>query len=249
MQNISTNQNLNSEISAMESEVNGNCTPTASLGNKNKGAVVATSSSVEDLSEYTDADESISAPTEILAEFLSAVMLKDYETALKYCKMILQYEPNHATAKEFYPLILEKIIQASAEADTQNVNHNQNEPATNDSTSDDEEEEGEEEGEEEEESEDASSEEASSSESMEDEEGEKPPSDSDGTTASYSSLEDEEVDSVQINNPQIPTPNDNDAYQPESNGNKEINSDSESPTEPVSQMLVQQLRSLILPDK
>ncbi|XP_039290923.1 glutamate-rich protein 2 [Nilaparvata lugens] len=225
----------------MESEVNGNNCPPAL--NKNK-AVVATSSSVEDLSEYTDADESISAPTEILAEFLSAVMLKDYENALKYCKMILQYEPNHATAKEFYPLILEKIIQASAEAETTNGNHT-NEPTT-DSTSDSEEAAEEEEEDEDDEEDDSEETSESSSESMEDEEGEKPPSDSDGTTASYSSLEDEEADSIQMNTVST-QPNDNE-YQ--SNGNKELNnSDSESPTEPVSQMLVQQLRSLILPDK
>nr|XP_023027569.1 glutamate-rich protein 2 [Leptinotarsa decemlineata] len=74
-----------------------------------------TSSSNEDLSEYTDADESISAPTEFLAEFLSAVMLKDYVTALKYCKLILQYEPNNAAAKEFYPLIIEKLQQNSTD--------------------------------------------------------------------------------------------------------------------------------------
>lgn len=66
-----------------------------------------------------------------LFQFLSAVMLKDYETALKYCKLskyreeesrclisfsfsfaVLQYEPNNATAKEFYPLILEKLNQS-----------------------------------------------------------------------------------------------------------------------------------------
>lgn len=66
----------------------------------------------QSLSEYTDADESISAPTELLAEvgiasllmkllfilnfeiyseyfiqFLSAVMLRDYVSALKYCKL------------------------------------------------------------------------------------------------------------------------------------------------------------------
>lgn len=60
-------------------------------------------------------------------------MLKDYKKALKYCKLsewhinqgvlkgplyillyifirpVLQYEPNNATAKEFYPLILDKL--------------------------------------------------------------------------------------------------------------------------------------------
>lgn len=35
------------------------------------GNCAVTSESVEDLSEYTDADESMSAPTEILAEVIS----------------------------------------------------------------------------------------------------------------------------------------------------------------------------------
>ncbi|EDS25958.1 conserved hypothetical protein [Culex quinquefasciatus] len=68
----------------------------------------------QSLSEYTDADESISAPTELLAEFLSAVMLRDYVSALKYCKLILQYEPNNSTARDFYPHILSKIAAESA---------------------------------------------------------------------------------------------------------------------------------------
>ncbi|XP_039969417.1 putative uncharacterized protein DDB_G0286901 [Bactrocera tryoni] len=76
----------------------------------------------QSLSEYTDADESISAPTEFLAEFLSAVMLKDYKKALKYCKLILQYEPNNATAKEFYPLIIEKLRDAAASDSDENYN-------------------------------------------------------------------------------------------------------------------------------
>ncbi|XP_064550739.1 germ cell nuclear acidic protein [Drosophila montana] len=89
-------------------------------------ATLPTSASSEDLSqslsEYTDADESISAPTEFLAEFLSAVMLKDYKKALKYCKLILQYEPNNATAKEFYPLILEKLRLAASSDSDENYN-------------------------------------------------------------------------------------------------------------------------------
>jgi len=38
-------------------------------------------------SEYTDPKESNSAPTELLAEFLTSIMRKDYANALKYCKM------------------------------------------------------------------------------------------------------------------------------------------------------------------
>jgi hypothetical protein len=40
----------------------------------------------DDESEYTDADE-MSAPTELLAEFLSSIMQRDYKNALKYCKL------------------------------------------------------------------------------------------------------------------------------------------------------------------
>ncbi|KAL1377756.1 hypothetical protein pipiens_016039 [Culex pipiens pipiens] len=76
----------------------------------------------QSLSEYTDADESISAPTELLAEFLSAVMLRDYVSALKYCKLILQYEPNNSTARDFYPHILSKIAaESAAQAELQAV--------------------------------------------------------------------------------------------------------------------------------
>ncbi|XP_067619176.1 dentin sialophosphoprotein [Eurosta solidaginis] len=96
------------------------------IGNGIAAATLPTSVSNEDLSqslsEYTDADESISAPTEFLAEFLSAVMLKDYKKALKYCKLILQYEPNNATAKEFYPLIIEKLRDAPASDSDENYN-------------------------------------------------------------------------------------------------------------------------------
>ncbi|XP_018797224.1 PREDICTED: probable WRKY transcription factor protein 1 [Bactrocera latifrons] len=98
----------------------------AGTGTGLTSATLPTSVSNEDLSqslsEYTDADESISAPTEFLAEFLSAVMLKDYKKALKYCKLILQYEPNNATAKEFYPLIIEKLRDATASDSDENYN-------------------------------------------------------------------------------------------------------------------------------
>ncbi|XP_055613849.1 dentin sialophosphoprotein isoform X2 [Uranotaenia lowii] len=76
----------------------------------------------QSLSEYTDADESLSAPTELLAEFLSAVMLRDYVNALKYCKLILQYEPHNATARDFYPHILSKIALGEA-ASSNSVHH------------------------------------------------------------------------------------------------------------------------------
>ncbi|XP_061386488.1 probable WRKY transcription factor protein 1, partial [Musca vetustissima] len=82
----------------------------------------------QSLSEYTDADESISAPTEFLAEFLSSVMLKDYKKALKYCKLILQYEPHNSTAKEFYPLILDKLRDATSSDSDENYNKSSSSP-------------------------------------------------------------------------------------------------------------------------
>ncbi|XP_035779353.1 suppressor protein SRP40-like isoform X2 [Anopheles albimanus] len=94
----------------------------------------------QSLSEYTDADESISAPTELLAEFLSAIMIRDYVNALRYCKQILEYEPNNTTARDFYPHILSKIDaiqtheQLSCESD-ENDNCNCNSPLGSSSSS------------------------------------------------------------------------------------------------------------------
>ncbi|XP_035904378.1 putative protein TPRXL [Anopheles stephensi] len=93
----------------------------------------------QSLSEYTDADESISAPTELLAEFLSAIMIRDYVNALKYCKQILQYEPNNTTARDFYPHILSKISEMqnnelSGESD-ENYNFNCSSPLASSASS------------------------------------------------------------------------------------------------------------------
>lgn len=52
------------------------------------GTIVPTGNNDEDslsLSEYTDGEKS--APTELLAEFLTSIMKKDYANALKYCKL------------------------------------------------------------------------------------------------------------------------------------------------------------------
>lgn len=184
------------------------------------------SSSSEDLSEYTDADESISAPTEFLAEFLSAVMMRDFNTALKYCKLILQYEPNNAAAKEFYPLIIEKIKLMTDKSDSSSEGsvYDDNSDATSVS-------------------------------------GEKHNSeDSDATTASYSSLEDEEADSracdnndINLSQLKIPGASDGNGngvsphtnYLQHKSMQQQVvtsfplsSSDSESPTEPISQAIV-----------
>lgn len=36
-------------------------------------------------------------------------MRRQYAEALKYCRLILQYEPHNATARGFYPLLRHKV--------------------------------------------------------------------------------------------------------------------------------------------
>ncbi|CAG2057397.1 unnamed protein product [Timema podura] len=221
------------------SENNGNLPDSSSESAGLKGT--SPRGSVEDLSEYTDADESISsAPTEFLAEFLSSLMMKDYETALKYCKLILQYEPHNATAKEFYPLILEKI-QLMEEEDQEQEKSSNSEDSSNGNYSSD-------------------GEEKKSSSS----------SDSEATT-SYSSLEDEVADDNQATSihkhHNIDDNGNSDPAMTKSSvgiinglvsqvpqvvsGNvfQSTSSDSESPTEPVSQQLIAQIRGKVTTNK
>nr|CAD7262118.1 unnamed protein product [Timema shepardi] len=219
-------------------ENNGNLPDSSSASAGLKGT--SPRGSVEDLSEYTDADESISsAPTEFLAEFLSSLMMKDYETALKYCKLILQYEPHNATAKEFYPLILEKI-QLMEEEDQEQEKSSNSEDSSNGNYSSD-------------------GEEKKSSSS----------SDSEATT-SYSSLEDEVADDNQAASIHKHNVDDNGNSDPavtkssvgiinglvsqvpqvvSGNVFQSTSSDSESPTEPVSQQSIAQIRGKVITNK
>lgn len=110
----------------MIEEPNGNNSVNVKLTTSSVIPTIATSTSNDDLSisEYTDADESMSAPTEYLAEFLSAVMQKNYRKALKYCKLILDFEPNNITAKEFYPLIEERMRSMDERSSSDDENEN-----------------------------------------------------------------------------------------------------------------------------
>ncbi|XP_043361195.1 glutamate-rich protein 2 isoform X5 [Dermochelys coriacea] len=117
----------------------------------------------EQLSETTDDDESSSenedrkrnAPIELLGEFLKAIMDQDYSLSKKLCQMILIYEPENTEAKQFLPLLEEKLLIES----TQNI--------------------GDEEGEETDEGSSADSEEDTSSSDSSDDEGEESSDDSD----------------------------------------------------------------------
>lgn len=57
-------------------EANGNLMGTPTTNNEDESL---------SLSEYTENEKS--APTELLAEFLTSIMKKDYVNALKYCKL------------------------------------------------------------------------------------------------------------------------------------------------------------------
>nr|XP_034828796.1 serine/arginine repetitive matrix protein 1 [Maniola hyperantus] len=59
--------------------------------------------------DCSDGNDASSAPSEFLAEFLSAIMRRQYAEALKYCQLILQYEPHNSTARGFYPLLQHKV--------------------------------------------------------------------------------------------------------------------------------------------
>lgn len=48
----------------------------------------------------------------VVFQFLSAIMRRQYVEALKYCRLILQYEPHNSTARGFYPLLQHKVARA-----------------------------------------------------------------------------------------------------------------------------------------
>ncbi|CAH0394843.1 unnamed protein product [Bemisia tabaci] len=86
-----------------------------------KSSTKSIPSSSDDLCQITDAGgESILAPIQLLGEFLTSVMTKNYHSALKSCELILKYEPNYSTAKEFFPLLQEKCSQIQEDDDDEN---------------------------------------------------------------------------------------------------------------------------------
>ncbi|XP_068427297.1 glutamate-rich protein 2 isoform X2 [Clinocottus analis] len=56
-------------------------------------------------------DEDITAPVELIMEFLRAAGDRDYQLASKLCQMILIYEPDNPEASEFLPLIQRKLLE------------------------------------------------------------------------------------------------------------------------------------------
>ncbi|XP_052132728.1 trigger factor, partial [Frankliniella occidentalis] len=193
-------------------------------------------------------------------------MGKDYPTALKYCKLILQYEPNNRTARDFYPLIVEKLVQSTideartdSEDDSSSSGGSGSLSGSDDTSSDL----SEEDDDDDEEDEDGDDKQVKHNDNSSVEYG-----DTDGTTASYSSLEDEEAEpetgtglglglglELHLANDNEDAGNGNEVPVEANTTDKLLNrdetglarfSDSESPTEPVSQRLITELRGRVV---
>jgi len=78
---------------------------------KNKGAGARAARDVDDGEGDIDPlfGKRGKCPLQLLSEFIDAVTLKDYESALNLCEMILIFEPTNEIALEFIPNLKEKI--------------------------------------------------------------------------------------------------------------------------------------------
>ncbi|XP_064644182.1 glutamate-rich protein 2-like isoform X2 [Lineus longissimus] len=85
----------------------------------------------------SEEEEEVKAPNELMMEFVACMMQQDYANALKLCKMILIYEPENAEAKEFLPVIEEKM-QLDAEAEAEGGEEESGESGDEDDDEDDE---------------------------------------------------------------------------------------------------------------
>ncbi|KAJ8282447.1 hypothetical protein COCON_G00049660 [Conger conger] len=80
-------------------------------------------------------DEERRAPIELFAEFLKSVLDKDYILAKKLCEMILIYEPDNPEAKQFIPLIEEKLHLVGQEECEDDESSNDSEDSSDSSDS------------------------------------------------------------------------------------------------------------------
>ncbi|XP_069841245.1 glutamate-rich protein 2 isoform X1 [Dendropsophus ebraccatus] len=92
------------------------------------------------LEESSDEDESddetVRAPIQLLAEFITAIMEEDYQVAQKLCKMILIYEPENPEAKRFSPLI-EEMLQIEQQESSEDEDSEDSDEETDEETDED----------------------------------------------------------------------------------------------------------------
>ncbi|XP_074857576.1 glutamate-rich protein 2 [Carettochelys insculpta] len=109
--------------------------PTSSIDNHNIDEQLSETTDDDESSNECDENEDRNAPIELLGEFLKAIMDQDYSLAKKLCQMILIYEPENTEAKQFLPLLEEKLVIESTQACA-----NDNSEETDDGSSEDSEE-------------------------------------------------------------------------------------------------------------
>ncbi|XP_062520228.1 uncharacterized protein LOC134195242 [Corticium candelabrum] len=73
------------------------------------------------------------APLELVGSFLTCVMNQKYEAGLILCQHVLRFEPENETAREFYPVIVEKIHRESFGSDSNSGDSSEEEESSEDS--------------------------------------------------------------------------------------------------------------------
>merc|ERR1712189_46561 len=95
---------------------------------KRESSFESTSSSSTD-----DAEEGESIPLALKAEFLTAVMSKDYAEALKLCDIMLRFDAEDNLAKDYRP-----VLAAYLEQESEEESESESEESESESESDDE---------------------------------------------------------------------------------------------------------------
>ncbi|XP_062974678.1 glutamate-rich protein 2-like isoform X1 [Elgaria multicarinata webbii] len=91
--------------------------PTGSVDKQNANEKPPDSSDDDENNEQSDNEaKKRIAPLQLMGEFLKAIMEQKYSLAKKLCQMILIYEPENPEAKQFLPLIEQKLLLESKRA-------------------------------------------------------------------------------------------------------------------------------------
>ncbi|KAI1884835.1 hypothetical protein AGOR_G00213930 [Albula goreensis] len=109
--------------------------PTAPLKSPGETCTLHPTVPLKSPGETSEEEEERQAPIELFAEFLKSVMDKDYILAKKLCQMILIFEPENPEAKQFVPLIEEKLLGQEEERGEENESSDETEDSSHSSDS------------------------------------------------------------------------------------------------------------------
>uniref|UniRef100_A0A7M4FAD1 Glutamate rich 2 n=1 Tax=Crocodylus porosus TaxID=8502 RepID=A0A7M4FAD1_CROPO len=108
-----------------------------SVDNHNFDKLSQTTGDDESSNEHSENENGKgSAPIELLGEFLKAIMDGNYSLAKKLCQMILIYEPENTEAKQFLPLLEEKLLMENAQNSTDTESEETDEGSSDNSEED-----------------------------------------------------------------------------------------------------------------